>query len=345
MTYQYRAHGLDVVSEIELPLPPGDTTSIGTRSAAEPDLVLRRGPGRPVRPEPPDGTLVATLTDADGALRYGIARAGAGVVLRYPGLCEFVGDQDFGEVTAYPHPNVDDGYLPVLATGMMLALHLILRGELVLHASAVRDGDAAIAFVGASGMGKSTLATALCRDGCSLLADDVLRVERHEAAGRHEAAVRREAAGMRVYPGSAETRLRPGAELLANGARTRRTADGRLAVRLDRAVGAVPGRVSGGVPASPVPLALCVVPRPDRGATELAVERLAPARALLLLSRFPRVLGWREPDALATTFHGLADLVERVPVVLATIPWGDALDGVLPALRDTMAATTAPVQR
>lgn len=349
MTYRYRAHGLDVVSDVELSLPPGGTTSAAKPGATkpgatEPDLVLRRGPRRPVCPDPPDGTPVATLTDPDGALRYGIARSDDGVVLRYPGLCEFVGDHGFGDVTAHLHPDVDDGYLPVLASGMALALHLILRGRVVLHASAVWDGEAAIAFVGASGMGKSTLATALCRDGCALLADDVLRVERHEAGG------------MRVYPGSVETRLRPGAHRLADGGSTRHTADGRLAVRLDGVAGEVPGGahgavpgganggtdggVPGGLPTSPTPLALCVVPRPDRSAAELLVERLAPSRALLLLSRFPRVLGWREPDALATTFHGLADLVEQVPVVTATIPWGAPLNGVLPALRDAMGTGT-----
>lgn len=309
MTYSYHAHGLDVRSDVELPLPPG--------SGIEPDLVLRRGRRRPVPAELPDGTPVATLTDADGALCYGIARSGTGVVLRYPGLCEFTGDHEFAEVTAHQHPGVDEGYLPVLASGMVLTLHLLLRGQLVLHASAVRDGDAAIAFVGASGMGKSTLATALCREGCTLLADDVLRVERHES-------------GMRVYPGSVETRLRPGAHRLADGASTRHTADGRLAMRF------------GDVPGGPVPLSLCVVPRPSRSVTELVVERLALARALLLLSRFPRVLGWCEQGSLATSFHGLADLVERVPVVTATIPWDAPFDGVLPALRDAVAA---PAQR
>lgn len=309
MTHRYRAHGLNVVSDIELPLPPGGT--------AEPDLALRLGNRRPVRAEPPEGVPVATVTDADGALRYGIARSDAGIVLRYPGLCEFTGDHEFAEVTAHQHPGVDEGYLPVLATGMVLALHLLLRGHVVVHASAVRDGDTAIAFVGASGMGKSTLATALCRDGCTLLADDVLRIEQHGSA-------------MRVYPGSVETRLRPGAHRLADGATIRHTADCRLAMRFD------------GVPAGPVPLALCVVPRPSRSATELVVERIAPVRALLLLSRFPRVLGWCEQTSLATSFHGLADLVEQVPVVTATIPWDAPFDSVLPALRNVVAS---PVQR
>lgn len=310
MTHRYRAHGLDVVSDVELPLPPG--------SAAEPNLVLRRGERRPVRPEPPAGTPVATLTDAEGALRYGIARSVTGVVLRYPGLCEFTGDAEFAEVTAHPHPGVDDGYLPVLAAGMVVAVHLLLRGHVVLHASAVRVDDVAIAFAGASGMGKSTLATALCRDGCALLTDDVLRVERHGPSG------------MRVYPGSVETRLRADAHRLADGAATRPTADGRLAMRF------------AAMPDDLVPLGACVVPRPSRSATEVSMEPLAPAQALLLLSRFPRVLGWCEPASLATTFHGLADLVERVPVVVATIPWGARFDGVLPALRDVV---VAPVQR
>ena len=51
-----------------------------------------------------------------------------------------------------------------------------LSGGLSFHASAVVHGGRAIAFVGASGQGKSTLASALClRANGRLLADDITR--------------------------------------------------------------------------------------------------------------------------------------------------------------------------
>src|ERR1700730_1217842 len=46
-----------------------------------------------------------------------------------------------------------------------------------LHGSAVRIGEAAVAFLGASGSGKSTLALALARGGADHICDDTLPVE------------------------------------------------------------------------------------------------------------------------------------------------------------------------
>jgi hypothetical protein len=52
------------------------------------------------------------------------------------------------------------------------------RGELPLHATTVLppNGDGAVAICGSSGMGKSTLAAALVRQGWSLISDDLTRI-------------------------------------------------------------------------------------------------------------------------------------------------------------------------
>ena len=50
------------------------------------------------------------------------------------------------------------------------------RGLLPLHASAVAVGDGCVAFCGARGAGKSTLAAALAQAGYPLLSDDLLIV-------------------------------------------------------------------------------------------------------------------------------------------------------------------------
>lgn len=308
-TVDYHAHGLSVASEIRLPLPEG------LRGPA--DLVLRCGPDRAVPDVHPPGRRLAALARDDGSLLYSLARDGDHTVLRYPGLCEFSGDRDLVHVTAHLQPGADRGLPEVLAAGALLAVHLLLRGRLVLHASAVRLDGRALAFVGASGMGKSTLAAALCGHGCGLVADDVVRVD---AAGDVP----------RVFPGSTENRLRPSAAGLADGAppnAVRDTADGRLALRPRT-------RVDG-----PLPLAACVVPRPSRTADAVSVVRVPPARALLRLSSFPRVLGWSEPESAGRAFQALADLVERVPVFEATVPWGPPFrPDVLAALLDAVSA-------
>ncbi|PRX45626.1 HPr serine kinase-like protein [Prauserella shujinwangii] len=313
MAHVYRAHGLTVVSELPLPLPPGDPGG----AEAGPDLVLRLGGERPVPHEHPPGTRVAGLTRADGRMFYSLVREGDRTVLRYPELCEFTGDREFGAVTVEPHPGVDPGLLSVLAGGTLLAVHLTLRQHLVLHASAVRVGGRALAFVGASGMGKSTLAAALCGAGHGLVADDVLRVDRTEAA-------------MLVHPGSTESRLRVNARGLADAApagAVRPTADGRLALR--------PGTRADG----PLPLAACVVPRPSREVDGVAVRRLPPSLALLRMCQFPRVLGWCDPPSMDAAFQALGDLVERVPVFEATVPWGPPFP---PGVLDDLLAAVTP---
>ncbi|MBN1400972.1 MAG: hypothetical protein JXA74_09045 [Anaerolineae bacterium] len=73
----------------------------------------------------------------------------------------------------------DEAGLAQALLGPGLILAFALHGVWALHASAiVREGEA-LAFLAESGVGKSTLASALCDDTCSgyrLLADDVLPI-------------------------------------------------------------------------------------------------------------------------------------------------------------------------
>lgn len=304
MEHWYHAHGLVIASELELPLPSSE-------AVARPDLRLRLGPERDVPAVRPSGTQIAELAANDGFF-YSFGREGDRILLRYPGLCDFAGDAGLTEVTAHPHTGIDPELAAVLAAGTLLAVHLVLHERLVLHASAVRRNGHAVAFVGASGMGKSTLAAALCGIGWDLVADDVLRVDLSTD-------------GARVHPGSTECRLRPNAHALADGAATRLTADGRLAVRASTTVNGA------------LPLGACVVPLPSRSVTEVSVERLPAGQAIRRLLQFPRVVGWSEPAGLAHTFQGLAGLVEVVPVFQARIPWGPPFPaGVLTNLVDAV---------
>ncbi len=309
MEHWYRAHGLVICSEVELALPPVAPAS-GTS-----DLVLRCGAQRPIPRQDPPGCLLATLSSSDGRVRYTLARERDRAVLRYPGLCDFVGDPDLADITVHLHPGADPGLIPVLAAGALVAVHLKLRHELVMHASAVQLEGRALAFVGASGMGKSTLAAALCNNGCELVTDDVLRVDLTAPLAR-------------VYPGGTESRLRMNARELADTAPSdavRTTADGRLALRPRACAG------------EPLPLAACVVPLPTRKAEDVSARRLRNAQALLRMIQFPRVVGWSEPSSTASEFQALADLVERVPVFEASVPWGppfrpEVLSGLLDAV-------------
>jgi len=65
--------------------------------------------------------------------------------------------------------------------GPVLALILHQRGLLVIHASVVARGDGAIAFLGKSGWGKSTIAAALHAKGYDLVTDDVAAIQIDQA--------------------------------------------------------------------------------------------------------------------------------------------------------------------
>jgi hypothetical protein len=96
----------------------------------------------------------------------------------------------------------------------------------------------------------------------------------------------------------------------AAGASARRTSDERDAVRLPAAQ------------TERLRLAAIVVPQPVKNTDDVVVERLSGVAALLLLSRFPRIVGWEETAVLQRQFEFLADIVERVPIYVGYLPWG-----------------------
>jgi hypothetical protein len=69
-----------------------------------------------------------------------------------------------------------DAELRLALLGPAFAVLLQQRGFLVLHASAVNVGGRAVAFLGGSGQGKSTIAAALHRRGHPLIVDDLVAV-------------------------------------------------------------------------------------------------------------------------------------------------------------------------
>jgi hypothetical protein len=297
---EYRLHGYRLLTDVPLPgvLPvqgPGD----------EPDGTVRiRQAGPTAGRLPSDGDVLADLCDPERRQIYSFTRSGDRLLLRFTGAADVIGDARLRAASAASWPGVDPGVLSVLLPGTVLATRLILDGRLVLHASAFQAGGAAVAVVGRSGMGKSTLAGLALLAGYPLVTDDVLRVDLGTG-------------GARVWPGATEARLRASAHALlpafeATGS-VRQTADARTAV--GRPAGQPP-------PGGPLPLRCCVVPFPTRGAREVRVRRLAPFDAMRRLSAFPRVVGWCDPVTGAQQFQLLGDLCERTPVVEAVVPWG-----------------------
>lgn len=269
------------------------------RGEAPPDWTVATGPPVAVD-DPPPGRLIGELTL--GELRYWAAAQGEGErrwLIRHRETAETELDLDRRDVEIRLDPRAPEGFGPLLLAGSVLAHVLAAEGHSALHASAVESGGSAVAFIGPSGRGKSTLAALLCSSGAALVSDDLLRCEVAGGAAT-------------CFRGSSRLRLRPQAAALAeslSGAAVE-TSDGRTAL----------------VPRTPrmrrMPLAALVVPRPSREADTLAIRRLRGREAAAEILRSPRLLGWTDPE-LATRHLDLChQLAGAVPVLEATIPWG-----------------------
>lgn len=174
----YRVCGFILESEMPLPEPE-------EAAGAAPDVAFRLEEARVPR-------LRAWFHEwrlPDGGLFLGFAREGLDYALSFPGLAEFRILSEGREIRCAPAPGAPEATLRHLLLDQVIPLVLSLRRELVLHASAVDVAGSAIAFMGESGRGKSTLAAFFCKEGARLVTDDCLLL-RGEAAVASYPAVR-----------------------------------------------------------------------------------------------------------------------------------------------------------
>jgi hypothetical protein len=165
--------GLDVRADRPLPfLRGGEAAPTGRRL----DLFLREG-GVEGLDWPDTAELISDQRRPNGEVNFRIeADAEAGYLIWGPDygasmlsgdgrrLCGTLGD---GGMDAWQR----------LLIAQALPFAAVLRGLEVLHASAVVADREAVAILGPSGAGKTSLALALCGRGARFLADDVLAVE------------------------------------------------------------------------------------------------------------------------------------------------------------------------
>ncbi len=175
--------------------------------------------------------------------RFTIHRDGGRLVVWCEGSGTFAVDPAAGRIDAAPSAAEPAEWEHRLAC-VVVPLLLAERGDLALHAAAVRTAAGAVAFCGDSGAGKSTTAWALARRGYEVLAEDGCVIDAAAAAPH-------------VWPGLAGVRLRD-----ASGAR--------------------PVELGGGASADPVPLHAVVLLQP-RGGAEPSLEPVDPAAALTAL--------------------------------------------------------------
>ena len=112
----------------------------------------------------------------DGGASIEFRRAGERYLLRFPGLADFSISADGCEVACAPAPRATAENIEHLWLHQAWPLARSIQGAAVFHGSCVEIRGAAVAFLGESGRGKSTLAAKFACSGCRFLCDDGLIV-------------------------------------------------------------------------------------------------------------------------------------------------------------------------
>jgi hypothetical protein len=282
----FSIHGLTIESELAL-------SAHAQAPGFAPDLMIVQE--RIAELRQPHGRQIAGLERPGSG--YSAWRCGSAYLVHFPGHCEFEIDPAATTVVARALPATDPELVALLVIGNVLAFVLALRSRLVLHASAVDTASGAIAIVGGSGAGKSTIAAWLCAQGARLVSDDAL----HVAPAEH---------GWLCHRGSTELRLRRHARAVLpafDGAESRQSFDRRTAI------------AAAASSSSELPLRALLSPRLSDRAPPRVVERIGARDTFLEIVKNPRVQGWSEPGIVETQMRLAAELARGVPGFALTL--------------------------
>ena len=284
--WRSRAFGLELDLSFPAPgLPPADGPACGPSVRA--DLV---GPDEIDRDWPATG-CTRVLEERFGGSRPERTidmhpRAGFRLYARHFGLARI--SARGARVVCSP-PGVAPWRWQRFLVGRVLPWAAVLRGLEPLHASAVRVDGRAVAIVGPTGAGKTSLAVQLAARGAGFMSDDVLALDEHDGT-------------LRAHPGAAIAAIRPAERAAVPRSTWRR-------------LGSVLGhsektyleltRVGG-----PAPLGALYFLGSGGGPAIEPIEQ--PDPRLLLASTF--VLGVQTPERLLRQLDVCAAIVRTVPL-------------------------------
>ncbi len=239
----------------------------------------------------------------------------------YADGCRFRIDGTGLAVAAYRPPGLSIDDLWVYLLGPIMGFALRLQGVVTLHASAVVLDGQAVAFVGAGGAGKSTLAARFALGGIPIITDDVLPL--HETAVGF--AVRPSVPHVKLWPDSVE-RLYGRPDALPKLVPSSPDWDKR---GLDLTP---PGAAFAGADA-PLRQIYLLEPRSPM-AVPPRIARMEPAEALLALIAHAYVNYALSREMREYEFGVLSRLIQTVPVARLSLPEAIGnLDELIAALR------------
>ena len=262
----------------------------------------------------PSGTLWGIIETGDHGYR-----------LTYPDRAEVDVEPAARRVRYRARPELSELTVSHLLVNQVLPYLLVADGVLVLHAACVALDGKAVAFVGPTGMGKSSLAAAFVQRGAPLLADDIVPLVEQEDGTYLVAPVY---PGLRLWPDSADFFAGAAEELPTVADYTdKRRWDG----------------LGGPSPELRLPLVAVVAPgnEPEPGHPEVRIGRLRGADAFMTLAEQAFRLERRGRARHDADLARFTQLAERVPVHLIEYQRRyDLLPKVLEAIEEAVGLET-----
>lgn len=243
-----------------------------------------------------------------------------GYLIRFPDVADFtVLDND--EIQCSPAPDVPEHTLEHLLYDHVIPRALSHKGRTVLHAAAVEVNGHAIAFLGDTGWGKSTLTASFWRAGYALVSDDCVVISNKEpitAAGIYP--------GMRLWPDSV---LAVGVPADESTPMAHYSSKRRIVVDAEQ----------DGVQTAPVPLQqVYLLASPDDDVTTISITETLPHERVIHYLEHAFRLDPTDRARNAAEFERLTQLAERLPMYRLQYP---RRYDVLPDVRTAILAHVA----
>lgn len=294
----YSIFGRIVSSEVLLPLPQTPTVH------GEPEWDFRLAVLSP--PDDLEGEVARLICPDHGetiAARYDDLGC---TWLRNPGIGTYQVNAEAERVEVYPEPLADPILVALTLVGQVSVYLHQSRGLPTLHAGAIAARDGAVALLGRSGRGKSTLTASLARRGLPMITDDNLPLQ---VLGKDVLA----GPGlpiMKVLDDTAHATLdvRDDSDCVRSGKKRIVTID------------------ESSYCSAPLPLRRAYLLNrydPERsGRTDIAITSVAPTEAVAALLAQTAYAGLFRPNEVGRLLPILARLVRQSPLRLLTYPNG-----------------------
>lgn len=238
--------------------------------------------------------------EADGSDWVRFYRDATSIQMQFPELAEFYLSEDGKVVRCKPAKTTDQPTLDHLYQNQVWPMVLSLRGKRVYHGASFEHDGAAIALLGATGRGKSSLLASFASAGFRFLNDDLLVLEP-------------DGAGFRVLPGAPSLRLWPDARAAIVG----------KACEIKQPVSyTIKERISAGLKLEhrdqPLPLKAAIFLSIET--SNMSPNPLFGSDALAAWMENVFVLEVDRPETVQSAFARTAEIARNVPAIALTYP-------------------------